>query len=273
MNGPEPLEQRIAAALGDNEVMSTTVADLITETQTAIAAAEAAVTKAKKDALDTSRLPDPIAARDAIASAEFKRDWLKSALPKLQRRQQQLEAQGEYDDWRASFDAVKQKHAAAVGRLQSAYALVPELVEALQEARAVDAEVRRVMQAKPYLLPQSNGDGKSLPAVECAARGLRGVATGYSLMTDLKLPVFDQPNGLCWPPPMPPIDFRQIIPPNMLTHPGADWAAHQKDAKAQADAEAKRVIEFYKRQQEQREAMDAAAARAEWERRQQQAST
>jgi hypothetical protein len=262
MNGPPPLEQRIAAALGDNEVTSTTVADLVTETQTAIAAAEAAVTEAKKDALDTSRLPDPIAARDAIASAEFKSDWLKSALPKLQLRQQQLEAQSEYDDWRASFEAVKQKHAAAAGRLRSAYALVPELVGALQEARAVDAEVHRVMQAKPYLLPQSNGDGKSLPAVECAARGLRGVATGYSLMTDLKLPVFDQPNGFCWPPPKPVILPEMVVPAAMLRHPGDNWAAHQKDAKAQADAEAKRVADYYRNQTREREEMENAAARA-----------
>jgi hypothetical protein len=262
------LEQRIADALKAPDVTSAALAGLITETQTAIAAAETVVTKAKQDALDTSRPPDPIAARDAIASAEFRRNWLKSALPKLQRRQQQLEAQGEYDDWRESFEAVKQKHAVAAGRLQSTYALVPELVEALQEAKAVDAEVHRVMQAKPYLLPQSNGDGKSLPAVECAARGLRGVATGYSLMTDLKLPVFDQPNGLCWPPPPPPILPEMVVPPGMLLHPGADWHQELKQRDVRRQQEAKRTADYHRQREREKEDMENAPAPAEQARRQ-----
>ena len=53
--------------------------------------------------------------------------------------------------------------------------------------------------AKPYHLAQSNNDGRSLPTVECAARGLPGINAEFSLM-QLKLPVFDKPNQLAWPP-------------------------------------------------------------------------
>jgi len=53
-----------------------------------------------------------------------------------------------------------------------------------------------------------------------------------------------------------------------MPHPGANWAAHQKDAKAQADAEAKRVADYYRRQTREREEMDNAEARAAQARRQ-----
>ena len=54
----------------------------------------------------------------------------------------------------------------------------------------------------------------------------------------------------------------------MLTHPGDNWAAHQKEAKAQADAEAKRVANYYRRQEREKEDMENARVRAEQARRQ-----
>ena len=54
----------------------------------------------------------------------------------------------------------------------------------------------------------------------------------------------------------------------MLTHPGDNWAAHQKEAKAQADAEAKRVANYYRNQTREREERDNAEARAAQARRQ-----
>jgi hypothetical protein len=270
----DPLEQRIAAALGDNDVTSTAIADLITQTHTAIAAAEAAVTAAKKDALDTSRPPDPMAARDAIAYAQFKHDWLKSASGKLQARQRQRTDQETYDDWVDTFETIKPRHTTAVANLAAVYQeFESKLVAALTEAKAVDAEVHRVMTKKPYLLPQTNGDGRNLPSVECAARGVNGVGPNgaLSLMTELKLPRFSAP-GWAWPPPAPVLTAEMVIPPAMLRHPGDNWAAHQNEAQAQADAEAKRVSDYYRNQTREREQRDNAQAKAAQERRRQAAT-
>jgi len=85
---------------------------------------------------------------------------------------------------------------------------------------------------------------------------------------NIKLPTFNQPNTWAWPPPPPPIDVLQVIPAAMLRHPGDNWAAHQQEGKAQADAEAKRVANYYRNQQREREERDNAAARAEQARRQ-----
>ena len=125
------------------------------------------------------------------------------------------------------------------------------------------------MAEKPHLLPQTNGDGRNLPSVECAARQVNGVGPNgvLSLMTELRMPRFSAP-GWAWPPPPPPIDVLQVIPAAMLRHPGDNWAAHQQEGKARADAEAKRVANYYRNQQREREERDNAAARAEQARRQ-----
>jgi hypothetical protein len=57
----------------------------------------------------------------------------------------------------------------------------------------------------------------------------------------------------------------------MLRHPGDNWAAHQQEAKVQAAAEAKRVADYYRNQQREREERENAEARAAQERRRQAA--
>ena len=55
---------------------------------------------------------------------------------------------------------LKPKHAAAADKLKAIYTeFEAQLVEVLPEAKAVDAEVHRVGNAKPHHLPQANGDG------------------------------------------------------------------------------------------------------------------
>ena len=74
----------------------------------------------------------------------------------------------------ATFDALKPKHGAAAEKLRAIYTEFQyKLVEALTEAKQVDAEVRRVANAKPHHLPQANGDGRNLPTVEWRRAGSR----------------------------------------------------------------------------------------------------
>ena len=61
--------------------------------------------------------------------------------------------------------------------------LNPKLVPALTTAHQVDAEVRKVLDNKPWDNPCCNNDGKRLLAVECAARHLGSIHPDYSIMT------------------------------------------------------------------------------------------
>ena len=96
------LEQRIASALSE-EIASTDVATLISETEAAIVAADTAAEAERQKALDPVLSPDPAAARAAMEQASFARDRLRTVLPKLQRRLQQLEAAEYAAGWVLDF--------------------------------------------------------------------------------------------------------------------------------------------------------------------------
>ena len=74
--------------LAEDNTNSSVIAALVSETETAITAADQ---DAKLDcqgerALDPLATPDPKAAREAMQAAEFMQTWLRTALLRLQRR-------------------------------------------------------------------------------------------------------------------------------------------------------------------------------------------
>jgi hypothetical protein len=103
---------------------------------------------------------------------------------------------------------------------------------------------------KPHHLPQANGDGRNLPSVECAARGIKGVSPDFSLMT-MKLPAFNAPNELAWPPHETPLAVQvaaSMVPvatdPRQYT--GDWWKVQQERARAMREQQL--------REQQQRQA-------------------
>jgi hypothetical protein len=147
-----------------------------------------------------------------------------ASFQRLQQRYQQVANQEQYDRWAAQFDQCVPRYEAAVANLKSVYEEFEEkVVDALLEAQAVDAVSRSLASAKPHHLPQANGDGRALPEVELAARGLAGVAPGHSLMRDVRLPVFGEPNRLAWPPPQPNMVVQVATTLPIRRHLGADW--------------------------------------------------
>jgi hypothetical protein len=248
-------EKQITAALGSKNITSDALATLIVETQSAITQAEQAAERERKKALDLALSPDPAAARKAMEDAAFAADRLKTLLPKLQQRYRAVSAHETYTAWAATFDALKPKHAAAADKLRAVYtAFQDQLVEALTEAKAIDGEVHRVAAAKPYNLAQANGDGRTLPTVEAAARRLPGVHLDFSIMK-LKLPVFDTPNQFSWPPHEMPLALQvmgTMVPvasdPRQYT---GEWWKVQQERAAAARAQARRE------QQERQAAADA----------------
>jgi hypothetical protein len=169
-------------------------------------------------------------------------------------RCQQVAAQEHYDRWAIEFDQLVPRYNGAVANLESVYEEYEEkIVAALVEAQAVDAEVRRLANAKPYHLPQTNNDGRDLPKVELAARGLAGVAPGCSLMTDLKLPKFNSVNELAWPPPQPSIAVEVAMQVATMTrHPGANWWKEIEERNRATAAEGRRHMAQQAAEREQR---------------------
>ena len=255
------LEQRIATALADDDVKSDDLDLLTQEVEMAASAADKAVQKERERALDPSSVVDGVKAREAVVAAEFLAQRLRKALPHLQARFQQVHLHERYSTWLAEFERVKPRHDAAVARLKAVYLeFEGKLVDALNEAQEVDAEVKNLSSVKPYDAPEANGDGRNLLTVEMVARGITGIGLhDHSIMKDLKLPDFGEPTKLAWPPPT---SLAVQVAASMIQrpHPGANWA-NEREERAQAMREDhERVIAYYDtatRAQEEREAAEA----------------
>ena len=256
MNDPQPLEQRIAAALSDNAITSTALAALFGEVEAAITAAEASSEAAKTRALDPS-IQDAEAARQQRDDAIYRLERLRAALAPLQQRYNEVRKAERKVKWRADYAEVKAKRDATAEQVEAIYtAFTSKLIDALIEAKEVDEEVARINSSAP------NGEHDRLLTVECAARQVNGVADDFSLM-NVKLPVFDAPGQWLWPPPVPLVLPEQVISPAMLRHPGANWPEALKERDAARHEEAKRVADYHRRREREKEDLENARSRAE----------
>jgi hypothetical protein len=260
-NGNTPsLEQRITAALTDDSLTSEALGDLLDATEAGIAEAEENVENARDQALDPSRSPDISVARRAMDDAELAARRLRSLLPKLTQRHQQVLGQETYNVWLTTFNAVAAKHAAAVAKLTEVANQFPRLVEVLAHVREVDAEVRNVMQHKPHHLNAANADGKELPTVECAAREVSHIAPEFSLL-NLKLSYSD-PTQYDWPLTEVPFPLQVMeglrFPPGL----GPDWHQQLEGRDAERQTESARVAAYHRKQAEDREKREAEEARS-----------
>ena len=255
------LEQQIASALS-SDTTSDVIALLITEVETAIVAADKAAESERETALDPIASPDAAKARAVMEDAAFVRDRLRTVLPRLQSRLQQVHLHERYSQWLAEFERVKPRHDAAVARLMTVYLEVEnKLVDALNEAQEVDAEVKRLSSMKPYDAPEANGDGRNLLTVEMAARGITEIGLyGHSIMKDLKLPDFAEPTKLAWPPPTPSLAAQVVASMIHRPHPGANWSEAIAERNLARREDHARVIAHYDAMARQREEREAAEA-------------
>ena len=112
---PPSLESCIASSLVSDDIKSSDLAKLITETEGAIAAADKAAEEERERALDPIASPDATKARETLQAAEFTRDRLKTVLPRLQKRHNELQELEYYAAWRADFERVEAKRCAGGG--------------------------------------------------------------------------------------------------------------------------------------------------------------
>jgi hypothetical protein len=200
------LEPKIVKALTDEAIASNDLANLLTETETAIAVADNDATVAEATALDPLQSPDPVKARAVMEDAGFRATRLRSLLPKLQSRYEEMNKREIEAAWIVQYDALKPQRDALAEEVKTVYsAAVAKLVPVLGRIEHINAEVSRLHQSKP---PRAYGDndGRWLAAIP--------------KLKLLALPNPDRPSELSWPPPAN-INYASIVP--ILGTPGSDW--------------------------------------------------
>jgi hypothetical protein len=126
------LEGRIATALSE-DIASADVATLITDTEAAISAADAAAEAERVKAFDPIASPDPAKARAAMEDAAFTRERLRTVMPRLQTRLKQVKAAEYLAGWGPEYERLKAVRDALAAEMKEIYPRVTEqLVSLLQ---------------------------------------------------------------------------------------------------------------------------------------------
>jgi chromosome segregation ATPase len=197
------LDERIAAAFGDN-ANSSQVADVIQEVEAAALSSAEAAERARVRALDPAiSAVDVAAARREMEDAAFRRDRLQEAMRRLGERLREVKAQEEQARRCAAHDEALTERDKLAAELLDVY---PQLAEKLADLAgriaANDAVIERINRKLP--------DGaKWLANAELVARGLRGFqdTTGIvpRIVGQMRLPTFrySGKEPYTWPRPAP----------------------------------------------------------------------
>ena len=256
---PTTLEHEIVAALADANISSNDLSSLIERTEAAIPEADQAAETARSMALDPALSPDAKAAREAMAAAEFARDRLKTLLPRLQARYQEVQAQEYLAQWRADYEALKITRDALAAELREVYPVFEAKINDLfTRITANDAELSRLHQARQA------GVALHLLGAELVARDLERFTTVHpSIAQELKLPTFAPGQRFAWPPQSSlAAAFAMSMVPMHDPHYTADWAAElEKDNVRRAANEKRWGEEEAARQAESKRQYEASLRR------------
>ena len=253
---PITLEQEIVAALAGADVNSSDLSALIERTEAAIPETDQAAETARNKALDPALSPDPKTARAAMEEAAFARDRLKTLLPRLQARHQEVQAQEYLTQWRSDYEKLKAKRDGLEEELRTIYPeFETKITDLFPRIAANDAELSRLHQARP------GGVALHLLGAELVARDLeRFKTTEPSIAQELKLPTFAPGQRLAWPPPKPSIAIQVATSMTYGSHPSANWWEESKERAQAMRADHERVIAYYDAMAQQREKSEADEA-------------
>jgi hypothetical protein len=226
MTAPPSLEQRIVLALTEQIKTAAAVADLIVEVEGAILAADKAAKSEREKALDPIASPDAAQAREAMESAEFARDRLRTVLPRLQDRLATRLSTEYSQQWRASYDALKPRRDALAAEFRELYPEVEaKFVDLFKRIAINDAQINALHQDRPA------GVALHLLGAELTARNLPSFSTtNPSIIKELKLPNFKHSATAAWPPPQPTLamSFAQSLVPANDARFNEDWAQERE---------------------------------------------
>ncbi len=246
------LEKKIASAIGNGNIGSADLMELIDEVATAADQAEQLAVAEKAKALDLIASPDAGKAHDAVVAAELTRDRLKTILPKLRERLTDALAAEQHARWVADYQRIEAARDAAANNFSKYPELIAQLVDILREAEAVDKEVSRINIAAP------EGEHRRLLGVELTARGLTAHSrTQPEIAKNISLPEWACSDRMAWPPQRPSIAaaYAASIAPGFDPRYSADWWKVSEEAAAARQREQERTAKHFKEltmQQEQR---------------------
>jgi predicted transcriptional regulator len=184
INGSTPsLEQRIAAALANQDIAAADLQALIAETNAAIAQATATAESERAKAYDPALSPDPKAARAAMEDAHFIVGRLQTLLPRLHAHHTRRQHQEKREQWRAEATTFERARDALAQEFAEVYPrAVGELVSLMARTAALEQDIERLNRAAP------SGEGR-LVGVENTARGLPLVDR---LPTQIRTPIISR---------------------------------------------------------------------------------
>jgi len=251
------LEKRIRSAL-THRISSSKLAALIAETEDAISAADETATEERARALDIVAATDAAKARETMQAAEFARERLRTVLPRLDARLQQVEAEEYAASWEPEFQRVQALRDELAREYAAKYpALMAELIDLFRRAEAIDKEVSRVNGSAPY------GEHRRLLEVELTARGLKEFTRDNPpIAPAVQLPEFEFSGRMAWPVPTTPWAAQFAASMVRSHHPGVHWAAAVESRAVARREETARVAAFYQGEAKRHEERENAEVRA-----------
>jgi hypothetical protein len=253
------LEQQIAAALADAGIASADLATLVEETEAAIVAADQAAATERERAHDPAQSPDPGSAYQAMQTAAFAADRLRTLKPRLQQRLCEAEAAEAHACWVREYERVKAVVENAARRFAEYPELAAKLIDIFRDAEAVDQEVGIINSSAPP------GEHRRLRQTELVARGLKAFSRSVpAISKTVQLCDWADSERLIWPPQQPSIAAlyaMSMAPPHDPRYT-ADWAAElEKDNARRAATEKRWGEEEAARQAESRLRYEAGLRR------------
>jgi len=252
------LEQRIVAALANNDIVSTDLAMLIGEIEVAIVEVDTIAETAHKQALDPALSPNLSEARAAKENAELAAARLRTLLRRSQQRLEDVRERETLAQWHGNYEALRIEGDALADEFAETY---PEcerrIASLLSRMAAHNAKASDLHRARPA------GVALHLIEPELVARGLESFTTANpSISKTMQLPDFEHSNRMAWPPPSTPLAVlaSQAVP--ALAHSGGEWWRGREERAAAQRAEQERVAAYYADQQRRREEREAAEAQA-----------
>jgi hypothetical protein len=242
----QSLEHRLAALLDRESVSANELAAAVDECKKALDE----ITLEKENAFDPRRWPDVKEAIAHQADCEFRADRLRTLLPELRQRYQQVAAAEFLSKWHSDADVVETKRDALAAEWAFYPEMVARLVDLLTRSKAFDEEISRLHQARPAGVP------RHLLGAELVARGLEAFSRDTpSITKELTLPDWNNSGRMAWPPPRQ-LNLSALMPPQDPRF-GPDWCSPEvlSAREAEAQAERERMAKYYEHQtrlQEQR---------------------
>jgi len=219
---------------------------LIAETDKAAAASAAESDTMRAKALDVEQEVDLASVHAAMERASITAQRLRAAMPRLWAKFDQITSQEAAEKWHAECDEVAIVRDNLAAELQEFYPPVVErLADLMTRIAACDEEITRIGVNAP------SGEPRRLQKVELAARGLDRFTRSVPSITDeLRLPHWETPSGLAWPPPVP-IDPARFAPVPFDRRYSPDWwQVKEEEARALRERQEREAAEKEAKQRE-----------------------